>query len=84
MVTPEELLRLLRKRPFEPFRVLLSDGRAFDIRYPELNLVGTTFFDIGIPMRGQEDPFGDYAVTVPLEMITQVEPARATETAPPA
>jgi hypothetical protein len=84
MVTPDELLRLLRKRPFEPFRVHLTDGRVFDIRYPELNLVGMTFFDIGIPEEGVEDPFGDRAVNVPLDRISWIEPLGATPTAPPA
>ena len=84
MTTPDELLGLLRKRPFEPFRVHLTDGRTFDVRYPEINLVGLTFFVIGIPMKGQEDPFGDYAVHVPLEMIAQIEPLQAAEAARPA
>ncbi len=27
---PEELYHLLHKRPFEPFRIHLTDGRVFD------------------------------------------------------
>jgi hypothetical protein len=84
MVTPDDLLRLLRKRPFEPFRVYLTDGRTFDIRYPEMNLVGETFFDIGVPEKGVEDPFAEYGVTVPLDWISRIEVLRAQEAAPPA
>jgi hypothetical protein len=82
MVQPDELLRLLRQRPFQPFRVSLSDGRVYDIRYPEINLVGKTFFGIGIPMPDQEDPFGDYGVTVPLDVITGVDLLTAPASSP--
>jgi hypothetical protein len=84
MVTPDDLLRRLRKRPFEPFRVYLSDGRTFDIRYPELNLVGATFFHIGIPEKGVEDPYMDYAVNVPLDRISRIEPLGNGQPARPA
>ena len=84
MVTPDDLLRLLRKRPFEPFRVYLTDGRTFDIRYPELNLVGATFFDIGIPEKGVEDPFMEYAVNVDLDRISRIEPLGTGRPASPA
>ena len=84
MVTPDDLLRLLRKRPFEPFRVYMTDGRTFDIRYPEMNLVGETFFDIGIPEKGVEDPFAESAVNVPLDRISRIVMLREQEIAPPA
>ncbi len=73
MIKPEDLLQRLRQRPFQPFRVVLTDGRAFDIHYPDLNIVGQTWFDIGIPMPNQADPFGERAVIVPLENIANVE-----------
>jgi hypothetical protein len=82
MVTPDELLRLLRKRPFEPFRVHLTDGRVFDNRYPEMNLVGETFFDIGIPEPGRQDPFVESSVNVSLDRIGRIELLRAPEPAP--
>ena len=43
-MSPQQLLQLLRQRPFKPFRVSLNDGRVFDIRYPDLNIVGMTWF----------------------------------------
>jgi hypothetical protein len=73
MIRPEDLLQRLRQRPFQPFRVVLTDGRAFEIHYPDLNIVGQTWFDIGIPMPNQADPFGERAVTVPLDWIARVE-----------
>lgn len=49
---PEEILELLRRRPFIPLRVHLTDGRVYDIRHPEQVLVLRQRLDIGI----QPDP----------------------------
>jgi len=32
---PEDLLALLRTRPFVPFRIHMTDGRFYDIVHPE-------------------------------------------------
>jgi hypothetical protein len=74
MVQSDDLRQLLRKRPFQPFRVHLTDGRVFEVRYPNINLLGMTFFDIGIPTPNQEDPFPERMVMVLLDMIERVEP----------
>jgi hypothetical protein len=36
-----DLLRWLRRRPFRPFRLLVTTGRTYDVLRPELMLVGT-------------------------------------------
>jgi len=36
---PEDLLEQLRRRPFEPFRMHMTDGRFYDIVHPEAVLV---------------------------------------------
>src|SRR2546423_797033 len=69
MVQSQELRQLLRQRPFQPFRVHLTDGRVFEIRYPDINLLGETFFSIGIPEPNVPDPFGEYSVLVTLDEI---------------
>jgi hypothetical protein len=35
-----DLLRWLRRRPFRPFRLLLTTGRTYDVLSPERMLVG--------------------------------------------
>src|SRR5438270_12740690 len=35
-----DLLRWLRRRPFRPFRLLITTGRAYDVLRPDLMLVG--------------------------------------------
>ncbi len=72
---PEELYHLLHQQPFEPFRIHLSDGRVFDIRYPEINMVGTTWIRIGVvsPDDQSPDPIADHSIKVPLSLIKRVE-----------
>lgn len=35
----ENLFELLRKPPFEPFRLYATDGRTYDVRHPDQALV---------------------------------------------
>jgi hypothetical protein len=77
-VQREDLRRLLRQRPFVPFRIHLKDGRVFEIRYPDVNLLGERVIDIGIPEPDKEDPFAQYWVFVFFTQIDRVvveEPA---------
>lgn len=73
---PIELYDLLHKRPFQPFRVHLNDGRIFDIRYPYMNMVGVTWIRIGVLTPGDTAslPIPDHSVKVPLLLISKVEP----------
>jgi hypothetical protein len=46
-MTHEELHEAARRQPFEPFRVILTTGAAYDIRHPDLILVGRRSAVIG-------------------------------------
>lgn len=35
----EDLMEMLRKRPFVPFRIYMTDGQTYDIVHPEAVLV---------------------------------------------
>jgi hypothetical protein len=74
MVHPEELLTRLRQRPFNPFSVHLGDGRTFEVRYPDMHIVGTTFFMLGIPEADQRDPFAERFEMIDLSLIRGIEP----------
>ena len=39
-MTPQDLNRLLTAKPFEPFRLFLTDGRTLDVHHPDFVLVG--------------------------------------------
>ncbi len=47
-MTQEELVEAVRRRPFEPFRVLITTGETFDVRHPELIMVGRRSAILGI------------------------------------
>ncbi len=44
----EELKELLRRRPFVPLRVHMTDGQTYDIRHPDMVLVLRQRVDIGL------------------------------------
>ena len=71
----ETLREWLKRQPFQPFRVHLTDGRTFDVRYPRMNLLAQTFIKIGIPEPNSTDPFiCDYTEYVRLDQIERLEP----------
>jgi hypothetical protein len=53
---PQRILQLLRKRPFDAFRIHLSDGSSYDIQHPELAIVERNKVIVGVP--GSEGPDG--------------------------
>jgi hypothetical protein len=45
---PEELMQLLRRRPFVPLRLHMTDGQTYDIRHPDLIMVFPSYATIGV------------------------------------
>jgi hypothetical protein len=45
---PEELVKLLRRRPFLPLRFHMTDGQTYDIRHPDLVMVSRSYATIGM------------------------------------
>lgn len=78
-MSPEELLEWVRKRPFVPFKLFLTDGQTYDIRHPEFCMVGKRSAMIGIP--GQPgDTLYERATMVALLHIVRIEPLEPAET----
>lgn len=44
----DELISLVRTRPFQPLRIHLSDGTVYDIRHPDQIIVLRGRVDIGV------------------------------------
>lgn len=36
---PDDIRDFLQKKPFQPFKVTLTDGRTYEVRHPELAMV---------------------------------------------
>lgn len=45
---PEELKALLRRQPFVPIRIHLTDGTTYDIRHPEMAFLTRSTVEIGM------------------------------------
>ncbi|HEV3080598.1 MAG TPA: hypothetical protein VGY66_12500 [Gemmataceae bacterium] len=69
----ENFRQLLRGKPFQPFRIVVNDGRIFEVRHPEMNLLARSYVKIGVPESAGADPICDHTEFVPLSKIVGVE-----------
>jgi hypothetical protein len=72
-VGQDDLLRLRRNKPFQPFRVHATTGEAFDVLDATEIGVGETI--VVPPVRSDPNTvFADYGVSLPYEQLVRVEP----------
>jgi hypothetical protein len=74
MLRPDDLMDELRKKPFEPFRIHVSDGSVYEIRHPEFVMVSRSKVPIFVPAPNRPHPFFERYDTVALLHITRLEP----------
>ncbi len=74
-VRPEEIHEFLQHKPFQPFRLTLTDGRTYEVRHPELAMVGRSEVAIGVPAADEPRPVYDRLITVSLLQIMQIGPS---------
>lgn len=73
MITPADIRDFLTRRPFEPIRICLSDGRSFVVRHPDMCMVGRNTIQVGIPDPEDERLYARVAQCAILH-ITGIEP----------
>lgn len=78
-MTTDELLRHLQRRPFQAFRLHLTDGANYEIRHPEMMMVGLQEAEIGIPAVPAVPIYGRI-VTIALPHVVRLEPIAAPPT----
>ena len=76
-MTHEELQQAAHRQPFEPFRVVLTTGTTYDIRHPELIMVGRRSAIIGITNEPGETAY-DHTIKVDLLHVVGIEELPAT------
>jgi hypothetical protein len=65
-MTQEELQEAARRQPFEPFRLVLTTGATYDIRHPDLIMVGRRSTIIGL----SNEPNGTaYERTIKVDLL---------------
>ncbi|MEN1681906.1 MAG: hypothetical protein AAGJ46_20180 [Planctomycetota bacterium] len=62
----------LFRQPFEPFRVRLSNGQAYEVRHPEMALLYKSGLYVGVPQNS--DDLAEEVVWCSLLHIAAVEP----------
>jgi hypothetical protein len=72
MVTSDDISQRIRRKPFQPFRIIVGQGQRFDIFHPDLVVVGVDELTIGHPRRGIAGISGR-VTRVSLEHITALE-----------
>lgn len=69
-----DLLQMIRRQPFQPFRLYVTDGASYEVRHPDLVMAGSRSVLIGLPPPGLTDPVYEHYVNVDLVRITRLEP----------
>ena len=72
----QDLQEVLRRGPFDPFRVHLSNGLSYVIRHPEFASLTRTALYVGVPSNGDDVP--DRMVQCDILHIVAIEPIGGT------
>ena len=59
-MSPLDILERTRRRPFEPFRLVVSDGSVYEVSHPELCAVAQTTVTVTAPSQPGVPPDEDY------------------------
>jgi hypothetical protein len=59
MIRPQEVRELLKRQPFRPFRMHMSNGQFFDVLHPELAMVTRSEIVVSSPVPDSDDPIGE-------------------------
>jgi len=70
-MTTEAFRRLLKRQPFQPFRLVMSSGKSYDVRHPEMALVLRNDILVGIDVADDGLP-ADFDIC-PLFHVATVE-----------
>lgn len=70
----QDIVEMLRQRPFQPFRIHLTDGKVYDIRHPEMMVVDRSKAFIFFPPSNMSLPVIERYEVVALAHMTRFEP----------
>ena len=71
-MTNQDLQEAVRRRPFEPFRIVLTTGDTYDVRHRDLLMVGLRSAIIGIA-KSVEGTAYDRTIKVDLLHVVGIE-----------
>jgi hypothetical protein len=71
---PDDIREFLQRKPFQPLRITVADGRCFEVRQRELVMLGRASMVVGIPAPGETEPIFDRQVLLSLSDVVKMEP----------
>ncbi|HVA48523.1 MAG TPA: hypothetical protein VNH11_19315 [Pirellulales bacterium] len=74
----QDLVEMLRQRPFQPFHIHVSDGAVYDIRHPEMMMVDRSKALVFFPPSDRSLPVIERYEAVSLAHMTRLEPIQYT------
>ena len=69
---PRDIATHLKKEPFRPIRLFLTDGSHYDVRHPEMLMVSPTEMVIGL-QPGEDKVVSEFAYCDPIHVV-RIEP----------
>lgn len=73
-MTVQSFRELLASRPFQPFRLIMSSGKSYEVRHPEMAFLSRAAIYVGIDV--EDDVPADFRICSLLH-VTAVEPLSA-------
>jgi len=70
---PEELLEIIKQRPFQPYRFTFTGGDTYDLTHPEMMIVARSYVTFGRPS-AEDERIADTVFYMSLLHIVKVEP----------
>ncbi len=80
MFRPEDIQARLRRQPFQPLRIIASEGLRYDIQHPDLVMVGQRDIMIGFATPDRPTVY-DQVIRVALVHIVGLEDLPSSSTA---
>jgi hypothetical protein len=72
-MSSEDILALLRRRPFVPFRLVTTDGTTYEVRHPEWLMPGRRSVVVGVRDQPSEAVY-DQFIVISLLHVQRLEP----------
>ena len=71
-MTPKDITQLLERTPFVPFRLQLTNGKAFEVKHPDFIWVFRSRLEIAVPSP-EDEKIKDRTEHISLLHIARIE-----------
>ena len=74
MMTCKEVFNHVAAEPFRPFRIHTASGRSFEVKHPEVVMVGKTTLTLSVPLSDDIPDTQGMWYKLSLMLIESIEP----------